>query len=124
MKAAEKYFKKADDALKSDRIKIVQGGSASKEFKGYISAFGAAVVMSGLLPAMAFYVNPDSNAQEDRPKVIEALAFIMGKNSGLELLKHAIDLKVNNKKQFDVLQTDVINAAIALKLMLRTYKLN
>jgi CRISPR-associated protein Cmr5 len=123
MKAAEKYFKKADDALKSDKIKIVQNGSASKEFKGYISAFGAAVVMSGLLPAMAFYVNPDSNAQEDRPKVIEALAFIMGKNNGLELLKYAIDLKANNK-QFDALQTDVINAAIALKLMLRTYKLN
>lgn len=122
MKAAEKYFKKADEAIIALNFPDAQG-IIDKEKKGYVSSFGASVIQSGLLPALAFSLRSDSDAQ-GRDKIIDAIAQILGKTDGKTLLIEAIRLKQEkeNTTAFDQLKTQIINASIALKLMMRTYE--
>ena len=70
---------------------------------------------------MAFSLRPDSDAPR-RDKIVEAIAQILGKTDGKTLLKEAIRLKQENTTAFDQLKTQIINASIALKLMMRTYE--
>ena len=108
-KRIEGYIPSAINAL--EELKIVTNGSVPKEFNGYISSFGASVRQAGLLATILFYDNANSNSQEDRTKVIRALEKITG------------DSLNKNTKTTPLLRAKVEDAAIALKLALRTFKL-
>jgi CRISPR-associated protein Cmr5 len=108
-KRIEDYIPKAIAALENQ--KIVKNGSVPKEFNGYISSFGASVRQAGLLATILFYDNANSNAQEDRTKVIRALEQITSESLN------------KNTKTTPALRANVEDAAIALKLALRTFKL-
>ena len=96
-----------------------------KAFKGYFSAFGAAVVQSGMLPAVIFFENDTGRTEADRPQVIKAVFKLLKKKllipgtatNGLTayLLESA-----NRQKE---LQKPIVEAAIALKIALRTFKI-
>ena len=118
-----------------------------KEFKGYISAFGASIIQAGLIPTLAFYSDKDADAKSDRWILLQALAELIGKQrewrekwqleDGQDvderiLLDYALSLqkdtddkwqKGRNQKEFRRLKAIIIDAAIALKLALRTYRL-
>lgn len=113
----EKYLPKA--------IKLIENGGFLKDkeipgvYNGYISSFGASIIQSGLLATSAFYENQQSKSEQNREKVTKVI---------LKL----IDEKANTGRLFDYLQkkkitpelTDKIrDAAVALKLGIRTFKL-
>ncbi len=84
------------------------------EFSGYISSFGAAVVQSGLLPAVIFFEDEGANPAEDRPKLIKAIKKMVGLPAA-DKLSQAI-------RQQNATEAEILEAAIALKLALRTFK--
>ena len=55
MKINQVWIEKAIIALQDQKI-VIENEFAG-EYKGYISSFGAAIIQSGLLPAVIFYEN-------------------------------------------------------------------
>jgi CRISPR-associated protein Cmr5 len=130
--AATKYITTDDDHL-----------SVPKQFKGYISSFGASVIQSGLMPTLAFYGDA-GKAKGDRSMLIPALIFILiekerfPENKELKswidkikeepkelpnLIQHLFGWLMNtDKENHDKLRKELMDASIALKLALRTFR--
>lgn len=107
----EKFFRKEDEKF----------GQVPKEYKGYISNFGASIIQSGLISTVAFYEENNSNSNADRKVLTELILKIIYENKKLEwedktFLKYILE---NNNKQT---KEEVINAAIATKLAMRVFK--
>jgi len=116
-------LKKADEALK---IEIVKNGIVDDGYDSAIAAFGPSVVLSGLMPALAFYCTEKKheNSKTDKRKVVKAIACtLQSKYSGWtdysQLFKHCL----NNQSSIERLTTDIVDASVALKMMVRTYKI-
>lgn len=115
--------------IKPDDV-ILQKNEAGKfvlksNYDGKISAFGVSVAISGLRPTIAMYHN-DSGDVKTKP-ILELIANIIAedkeyekiKESSLDVfLKHALDEKTDLTK----LKKYVLDAAIALKQVIRTYE--
>lgn len=120
---------------------IVKNGIYKKEIKGYIASLGAAIVQSGLLPAMIFFGNR-SAAAEGREKVEEALRRILWKareSKDVQFEKSSfqpslayylleLDERQNSSvtrsecmAEKEMLYRDVLKATVALKLALRLF---
>lgn len=114
-------LKNADDALKLD---IVDNGIVKDGYDSAIAAFGPTVVLSGLMPAMAFYcaTNKTDKRKADKSLVIKAIALTLfqkyKKTDHKELFEHCLN-HLNDEK----LMADIVDASIALKIMVRTYKI-
>jgi len=108
-KRIENYIPKALEVIKELNI-ANSNGEVSKQFNGYISSFGASVRQAGLLATVLFYANANSNAEKEREKVVTAIEKIINKN---------IQQNINDKR----LKSEVEDAAVALKLAIRTFKL-
>jgi CRISPR-associated protein Cmr5 len=121
MKLNAKLIEYASQAL--IETEIVKGYKYSGEFNGYISSLGAAIIQSGLLPAMIFFENKDSEAKE-RHKIIDAVKFVINKKRKTEgkdeimttVSKYIIESDDRN------LLLEITDAATALKLALRMYE--
>lgn len=107
-----------NEAVKSIQAAgIEKGGIVPKQFTGYIASFGASVIQSGLIPSVVFFEDPDANSEEDRSALIEAIKHYLGieeKLSDYLLASSSIDLAEK--------ENDIIEAAQAIKLALRTFK--
>jgi CRISPR-associated protein Cmr5 len=121
-----KMLQKADAALTGD-CKIVKDGTVSDGYDSAIAAFGPTVVMSGLMPALAFYSaeSKEGKTKSDKRKVIDAISLTLSEKYGKghnALLKHCL---ANNSSKviMDKLTEDIVNASVALKIMVRTYKI-
>ncbi|GHT33824.1 hypothetical protein AGMMS49574_20270 [Bacteroidia bacterium] len=108
----------------------------NEKYDGKISAFGVTVALSGLLPALAIYFK-ESSEVKTRP-ILEVIAKIIvvdreyDQHSQLSekieetdsiakgLVGHTINLSENERKE---LKKYVLDAAIALKQVVRTYEL-
>lgn len=114
----------------------IDGKSVSKEFRGYISSFGASLVQAGLLPTLAFYADKEANSAQSRWKILIVFYHLLKKEERWEnqflpasdeqrLLQLALKLQKDGGKEeaLRLLKQDIKNAAIALKLALRTYQL-
>ena len=119
MKKIDKFLKPADDALVSCHL-VDSALHTIKEdtYDGYLAGFGPAVITAGLIQTIATYV-ADSN-REKVLNAIAAVASIEGKTTGKTLLRHC--LEPGNKMKQNIWRTDIIDASIALKMMIRTYK--
>jgi len=93
---------------------VVKEGKYDKEFKSYISSFGASVLQSGLKPTVAFY-SEKGGANTDRQHLLVALMTMMSQNGKMYdyLLIH---------DNLDHLEDEILNNAIALKLALRLFE--
>lgn len=102
-------------------------------YNGQIAAFGVTIAMSGLLPALAIYYQKSSEkCAVDKKNILEVIGKMIEMdqefnkilnlriNSAETLLREAIKLNSNDLKK---LQKEVIDCAIALKQVVRTYKL-
>jgi CRISPR-associated protein Cmr5 len=129
---AVKNYIAADDQL-----------SVPKQFKGYISSFGASVIQSGLMPTLAFYSDA-KKAKGDRSMLIPALIFILFQKKRFEVdveLEKTILEVANKEKELpkvihelfnwllktneqypEKLRKELMDASIALKLALRTFR--
>ncbi len=131
-KRIENYIPRA---IETADVILAKNSAIPKQYNGYISSFGASVVQSGLIPAVAFFSNSD-NTEKDRAKILKALYFIAIKPDKNidpdiigddELLKHIIGkgggTGAEKKRSEDKLLAKILDAAVALKLAVRTFKL-
>jgi CRISPR-associated protein Cmr5 len=96
-----------------------------KEFNGYISSFGASIIMSGLLPTIVFF-SQEGKSKGDRRSVITALEMIVNKHYPELLTKDqklipTLKEMVESNKSTQRLQDKLQEAAIALKLAIRIF---
>ncbi len=130
MKQVEKWLKIADTSLSA--VGIVDSDSKIKEvYKGYVSSFGAMVIQNGLPAALAINMKTDTEEGKQRIKVIEVIAKVLKDSEVSEyqnidsktLLEKSCKLANNGDvRPLRTLKQDVIDAGIALKLMMRTYE--
>lgn len=124
------------------------GKEVASEFRGYISSFGASIVQAGLLPTLAFYADQEANSAKDRWKILIVLYRLLEHKDYFQIREKDIGEAANFKKKLKqkedrekllhlalkfqedgnevalrTLKKDIKNAAIALKLALRTYQL-
>lgn len=98
-------------------------------YNGYISSMGASIVQMGLLPTLAFYsYGKDDNkarSKENRPDLLKAILEVIKeeKEEETKLLDYALEVEKNPKKDLRELQQKVVQAAIAIKLAIRTFTL-
>lgn len=123
MKRIEKLIPTAIDIVKENLTVPDDKTKVPKSYKGYISSFGASMLQAGILPTIAFYSDEDADSIESRPALMNSI-FTLLKNSKRintkeeSLLAYAIE-NMNNKA---VVKRNILDAAIAVKLALRTFK--
>ena len=125
---------KAIDAITN--AKIAENGVVEKEFKGYISSLGASIIQAGLLPSLAFFQN-SSGKNVDSSRVLNAILMLINRNytAGDKLITYVINYcnpnlinqthKISdiNKEKLSLIEEEIMDAIIALKLALRIYKI-
>lgn len=139
-KRIEKYIPDAIRLIKDVKI-ADEEGNVNNEFNGYFSSFGAAIVQSGLRPALAFFSNIKKGKTEDRAKIMVAIYLLVVPMKAQEALQQKITLLqkkedqekerilallnyvLNHEAEEKLLKAKIIDASIALKLAVRTYNL-
>lgn len=126
--------KKVGDYI-PDAVKLIEksfGQTIPKELNGDITGFGAAIIQSGLIPALAFY----ERATTSNDKITirrRKLMRIIGNIIGYDLKSK--EEKVDENKEDDILLEKIINekhlinknkekiicASVAVKLSLRIF---
>ena len=106
---------------------VKNNGTADSKFKGYFSSFGAAIVLSGIKPTLAFYTNENSDETKKRAKILTAIYKLVvpanNQNSNPKP-KDLLEYYINYENRDLQLKYKILDAAVALKLALRTYNLN
>ena len=123
-KRNEELMQKAEKALQDPRVKILKsnGNEIKDSYNGQTAAFGVTVAMSGLRPALAIYKQETDGC--NRLEILNAIAVMLDRwpgNTPGESMRRAImacnDADLRNYKR------DIIDCSIALKQVIRTYKL-
>jgi len=112
-------------------LKDKETGTIKSEYNGYISSLGSGLVQAGLLPTLAFFTNKTERTAAKRYLLLNTIAKTlkikaMDENlEGDELLKHAIEIvdsnQKNNTNEAFMLKEKIKNAAVAIKLAIRTF---
>lgn len=120
-------IKLADDKLKVS--KLLKDGNIAETYDGKTSALSVSVAMSDLLPTLAIYFQDFDTKHPDAPcrrNVLDVVATMITnpdtniKFSNAEsLFRYAID----NQNKLNYLKREVIDCAVALKQVVRTYNL-
>lgn len=131
--AIDSYLKAALDFWKEELTKIQRDSNDPKKglpkaYKGYIASFGTAVIHCGLLPAVFMFSRTSENSRTDEDKtwVLRGVLQILKKRAeeesqrfdATDLLHYALS---NNSI---ATARRVCDASVALKLALRTFKLD
>lgn len=98
--------------------KKFSNGVAPKEFNGYISSFGASIVQSGLKPTVALFENKDASTAQDKSCLTKIILEVLG-GEGDSLLRYILESGENEA----LLKQKIIDIAVAIKLSIRTFKL-
>ena len=121
----EKYLPSAIKAVENN---ILEKDKVKSQFKGYISSFGAAIIQTGLIPAVAFY-SVKAGAEEDRNKVIDAIWEILQQNEQASIdpnarnLLHFLVEQYREGKDLSAIKSKIMDATTALKLAVRTFQI-
>jgi len=114
----EKYIPKALEVLLEEYPNRV----IPSAYNGYISSFGASIIQSGLLPTLALFENENNQdkTKEDRSVLTKNILKVLDSNyPDNSLLRYTVYYKGNR----EILQNNIIDISIALKLTIRTFKL-
>ncbi|MBA1419721.1 MAG: type III-B CRISPR module-associated protein Cmr5 [Epsilonproteobacteria bacterium] len=115
-KNIEKYIPKAIEVLTSE----FKDGEIPSSYNGYISAFGASIIQSGLKPTLALYENKNASTKEDKSMLTKLILQVMTEgNSKESLLRYVLDSNTNET----LLKERILDIAVAIKLSIRTFKL-
>ncbi len=105
-----------------------------KEYKGYIASMGASIIQAGLLATLAFY-NSKGEKKADSWKLLNAVYKLIEPNANFQMnfngsfliryiINHPNYIDTNTKQRFlSNLEDEIMDAVIALKLALRTFKI-
>ena len=121
----------ADGVLRPSGI-LKSYGKIEDSYNGQTSGFSVTVAMSGLLPALVIYYQQASESRNiNRKNILEAIGLMISLDHDFteiqyikdaeSLLKAAIETRDNAKSK--KLKQEVIDCAIALKQIIRTYEL-
>lgn len=130
MKQVEKWIPDAIQVITADKFCKEGTLKIDKEFKGYFASFGAAIIQSGLLPAVIFFENEQGDAKADRPKVPKAILHLLRKqynqeqNRPLHEYEKLSDYLLKSGQPDSKDLAIIGKAAVALKIALRTFDLN
>jgi len=115
----EKYIPKALEVLSEQYPdKVIPSA-----YNGYISSFGASIIQSGLLPTLALFENENNQdkTKEDRSVLTQNILKVLDSNyPDNSLLRYTVVYYDGNR---EILQNKIIDISIALKLTIRTFKL-
>lgn len=97
-------------------------GIVPSEFNGYISAFGAGIVQSGLKPTIAIYEN--TKAGENKNKLIKIILKVIEKfkKETIPVNNNSLLRYVINSANEAELKELIKDCAIAVKLTIRTFE--
>lgn len=114
IQSTEKRKSKEDSFFK-------ENGKVAKEYKGYISSFGTAVLQSGLKVAVALFSDSSSGGEQSKLPIMNGVLDLLmlsdeDKKKYNTLMEYVIDHHHNG------IRTKVLDATIALKLALRTFE--
>ncbi|MTB64580.1 hypothetical protein GGG87_06190 [Streptococcus sp. zg-86] len=90
-----------------------------KEFRGYISTFGAAITMGSLAAAVAFYSSEENGAQQDRHKLPMILLNVLKRYDTNVTEGNLFEYVVNSNERLG--KENVLHAAIAVKLAMNLF---
>ncbi len=127
MRAVEKLI---PAAIASVQANLAKNESVNKAYKGYISAFGAGIIQSGLLPTLAMYKGTEGSDHKkaETGHLLKAIFEVIKVNrkpeiiSDQDLFDYALRVMQDGNKQ-QMVMNEIINASIAVKLAIRTFKL-
>jgi CRISPR-associated protein Cmr5 len=116
MNRIEKYIPKVmrvlEDEFKDRKI--------DREYNGYISSFGAGVMMSGLKPTVAMFENVQANTQKDRKKLMTMILRVLDEDAQETKL---LDYILNRRDEERIIKSKILDIATAMKLCIRTFEL-
>jgi hypothetical protein len=126
-KKNDRLVKKAGEALQHPRVHILKEDRVSikDSFSGQTSAFSVTIAMAGLRPALAIYQKETEGC--NRLEIVNAIAvmlnipFTENEKPGEKLFRMV--LTCNDDTELKVYKRNIIDCAIALKQVIRTYKL-
>jgi len=112
----ERYIPKALEVL--DRT--FDDGKIPSAYNGYISAFGASIIQSGLLPTLALYENTNASTKENKEYLSYLIVQILREsNDDISLLRYVVD----SRESREYLREQIVDISIAIKLAIRTFEL-
>jgi len=109
-------------AINATESTIQKDGKIPKEYQGYASSFGVSA-REGLKPAIAFFENKNAASQQDRAKLMKAILIIVCEYRGVDDVPDTLMEYVLSFHDQDLVEQDILEAATALKLVIRTFKL-
>jgi len=114
----EKYIPDAMRVLE----KTFTEGTIPSAYNGYISAFGASIMQSGLKPTLALFENTNANTKENKEYLSKIILKILSgdENNEGSLLRYVLDTRQDEH----YLKEQVVDIAVAIKLAIRTFKLD
>lgn len=120
----------ANEAIRQSGL-ILQGGTIKSAYNGHVAALPVAIALSGLKPAIAIYYQDKSgNSPErvDKSVLLEVIGkMIRADKPSLNITNSETLVKAVLSSGTDLekaLKREIIDCAIALKLVIRTYKLS
>jgi hypothetical protein len=120
MKIKTKTLQSAIEFLRTDGNGIVKDVKIKSTYKGYVSAFGGSIVQSGIAPACVAFLG-----DENKKLVVEAIYNICRNTHGVTSYTHN-SLSIRNDQNGDIssklFRNHMAEAAVALKLAMRTYE--
>jgi len=112
----EALIPKALEVVAKEFEKELQNEGIPNVYNGYIAAFGASIIQSGLRPTIAIYENKNASSEGERYRITKMIAQILGLEQ--DLLDYVVHTNERKAKE------QIKAAAIALKLALRTFKID
>ena len=113
-KRIESYIPKAIEVLNKE----FSDGKIPSAYNGYISSFGASVMQSGLLPTLALFENTNTKTKESKEYLTYIIIQVLrAKDDDISLLHYVL------KGNEELLKPQIMDIAIAIKLSIRTFKL-
>jgi len=113
-KNIEKYIPEVMVVLKEE----FPEGEIPSAYNGYISAFGASIVQSGLLPTLALFENTSASTKENKEYLTYLIIRVLTqKKDDVSLLRYALSSTDTTLKQ------KILDISVAIKLSIRTFKL-
>lgn len=119
-------FRAIEKVKVDDNTFVQRNGIIPKEYKGYISSLGANIVQAGVKAAITFYEAEESGSKGDRRLINAAIKYILTNHPNPEP-EHYSDYKLTALLIGADIQhkaLEILDAATALKLALRTYKMS
>jgi len=126
MRRFEKYL---DRAIKVAERLATSESKIDEKMKADISSFGTAILHNGLLPAIALFSDSSTDSGKRRVKLLNSIYYLLQPERQIpESIENHVPYLLNTAlalgdAQHEKLRSDIMDAAMAMKLAIRTFEL-